>query len=125
MGRGIIEITGLDDFYDLIRDLDDETRKEVSEVIEDHLNQVAITAETLVPVDSGLLKGSIETDMSKSGLSGVVKTNARSAPHGHLVHFGTARMAGRPFLYQAAERHERQFETELEKMMDQIVQRKA
>lgn len=78
----------------------------VAESIKDHAEKVLETAKELVPVDQGLLRDTLQVKISKDGLHAVVKTDGKRAPHGHLVHFGTVKMKGRPFLYQAGERHE-------------------
>lgn len=58
------------------------------------------------PVDSGLLQSSIYLAF-KDGRSNAmqivysVSWNSRTAPHGHLIEFGTYKMAAKPFLRPA------------------------
>ncbi len=62
---------------------------------------------------SGLLRDSIVGVVNSSGKSGVVMVPeaAMTDPYyGHMVHFGTTKMVGRPFLYQASERHSSEFQ---------------
>jgi HK97 gp10 family phage protein len=64
------------------------------------------------PVDSGLLQGSIylafkEDRSSAAQVVYSVSWNSKTAPHGHLVEFGTYKMPAKPFLrpaYDAAPR---------------------
>ncbi|NLX17625.1 MAG: hypothetical protein GXY45_11765 [Ramlibacter sp.] len=62
-----------------------------------------------VPRDSGLLADSIymvhSEDNSTPGMRETyhVSWNKKKAPHGHLLEFGTSRMAARPFLRPAYE----------------------
>lgn len=63
-------------------------------------------AKLLAPRDSGLLASSIYLARKdgKSNESRVVYSvtwNGRKAPHGHLVEFGTVKMAAKPFLRPA------------------------
>jgi HK97 gp10 family phage protein len=59
-----------------------------------------------VPVSSGKLRAAIyqafSQDNSKDGTATYhISWNARRAPHGHLIEFGTVKMAARPFLRPA------------------------
>lgn len=62
-----------------------------------------------VPVKSGRLRSAIyraySEDNSKPGEKAMyhVSWNARKAPHGHLIEFGTARAAAKPFIRPAYE----------------------
>lgn len=65
-------------------------------------------ARTRCPVKTGLLKSAIyrvhSVSESRPGRDVYhVSWNASKAPHGHLIEFGTSRMAARPFLRPAYE----------------------
>lgn len=68
-------------------------------------------ARTRVPVKTGLLQSHIYRAYSPERSSDTSKTyriswNRRLAPHGHLIEFGTSRMAARPFIRPAFDRVE-------------------
>lgn len=63
---------------------------------------VAQRARSLVPVDTGTLKSSIETSRTVSGLSGSVGV-ASEGFYWPFVEFGTQFVAARPFFRPAAE----------------------
>lgn len=56
-----------------LRDLPDETRKHVSAAIERSVNEGVKVARTLVPEDTGELKGWIHGKFSEDGMSGSVE----------------------------------------------------
>lgn len=58
------------------------------------------------PVDTGLLQDSIYLAFKDDRSNGMqivysVSWNSRTAPHGHLIEFGTYKMAAKPFLRPA------------------------
>lgn len=88
----------------------EKTREKVSvEVIKPAMTEYAArieaTAKELVPVRTGLLRDSIHTTISEAGHFAKVRTNAKTAPHGFLVHFGSVKSEGTPFLHQARDAH--------------------
>ncbi|MBE5778512.1 MAG: hypothetical protein E7331_04180 [Clostridiales bacterium] len=58
--------------------------------------EVQALSQSLCPVESGTLRGSIAAE--SGGLSGSVSAGSS---HGAYVELGTAKMAARPFLYPA------------------------
>ena len=68
------------------------------------------TAKEETPVDTGRLRNSEAAEFSDSGFTGRVGTNLDYAPH---VHFGTRYMAGRPFLFSAAEQWRDRFHRDM------------
>lgn len=77
--------------------------RQAGDAVQAHADKVAARARELVPVKSGLLQSTIHVQRGKNPLKAIVKTDHGKAPHDFLVHFGTAHMEGRPFLYQANE----------------------
>ena len=75
----------------------------VGKTVRAHAEKVANRARDLVPKKTGLLRSTIQVKPAKDPLKAVVKTDHGKAPHDFLVHFGTVKMEGRPFLYQANE----------------------
>jgi len=62
-------------------------------------------AKQIVPVDTGNLKGSIESRVIRNSdgeVVGVVGSNVRYAP---FIEFGTSKMSAQPFLRPAVERN--------------------
>lgn len=86
---------------------EDANNKYVAEKVRDKVQQHAVNvaelAKSLAPVKSGLLQSTIHVQTSKNPLKAIVKTDHGKAPHDFLVHFGTVKTEGRPFLYQANE----------------------
>lgn len=70
-------------------------------------------AKTVVPVDTGNLKNSIQT-MMESDVSAVVGTPVHYAIY---VEFGTSRMAARPYLLPALERAKKPFVEAMKKIL--------
>jgi len=82
-------------------------------------------ARALVPVRTGLLRSAIFASQGKpekwpKGPSVIVGVNAKKAPHGHLIEFGTARAPAHPFLRPAV----RAVRPMTARIMAEIVQRK-
>lgn len=76
----------------------------MAKVVQETTEDVASEARRLAPVDTGKLRGSIET--RTGGLDGEVVTDA---PYAGYVEFGTSRAPAKPFLTPAAEIHRRRF----------------
>ena|ERR1051326_525959 len=66
-------------------------------------------AKTLAPVDTGMLRNSIQTDI-EGPLKATVGTNVEYAAY---QEFGTRHQKGTPFLTPAADAEEKRFESEL------------
>lgn len=83
----------------------EEVRLKAAEAIEEHCQKVAETARELCPVGpTGNLKAGIVVDHAQGSYFGRVRS---TAPHSHLIAFGTARgVKPNNFLYKAADRHE-------------------
>jgi HK97 gp10 family phage protein len=64
---------------------------------------VAQRARSLVPVDTGTLKASIDTSRTVSGLTGRVGLSGNDAFYWRFVEYGTVKMPARPFFRTAAE----------------------
>jgi HK97 gp10 family phage protein len=82
---------------------------ELREAVADTADKVLDAARSRVPVKSGLLAASLHITINKSGFTAKVKTDEGTAPHGHLIHFGTVKMIGNAFLYHANEQYKDQF----------------
>lgn len=63
--------------------------------------RVEATAKSLVPVETGLLWGSITADVT--GLTAEIGTDV---PYAGFVEYGTSRMAPQPYMGPAGDRHE-------------------
>jgi len=75
-------------------------RNQINEATSQTAMAVQAGAKARAPVRTGLLRRSIKRSMDKR--RGAAKVRA-TAPHAHLVEFGTVRMSARPFLLPAAE----------------------
>lgn len=83
-------------------------RAGLSQAIDEGVNDTAVqihdTARSLVPVDTGALRTSIE--VFGAGGSGERTVEAgQSLDYAPFVEYGTARQAAQPFMTPAAERH--------------------
>lgn len=80
-----------------------------------------------VPRRTGLLAGSIymvhSEDNSTPGARETyhVSWNKKKAPHGHLLEFGTSRMAAKPFLRPAYEAAKGRAEAEMKRVLQEAV----
>lgn len=71
----------------------------VGEIVEDTLFEIEATAKDLVPVDTGTLKNSIQTE-PETRASGVVYT---PVDYSIFVEYGTVKMGAQPYMTPAAE----------------------
>jgi len=69
-------------------------------------------AKTLAPVDTGMLRNSIQTDI-EGPLKATVGTNVEYGPY---QEFGTRHQKGKAFLTPAADAEEKKFQSELEEI---------
>lgn len=72
-----------------IKKYDEDTQKRIHEGIKASVNSIADKARRRVHSVSGRLVRSIKTDFNTAQSAGYVKTDAKIAPHAHLVEFGT------------------------------------
>lgn len=70
---------------------------------------VSLLAQSLVRVDTGLLKSSIGSTRTVSGLVGNVGITNRAAFYWRFVEFGTVKVPARPFFRPAAEQERSTF----------------
>ena len=89
-------------------------RPKASQIVRKTAADVEARAKSIVPVDTGNLKNSIQTEM-ESDLTAVVGTNVEYAPY---VEYGTYKMAARPYLGPAAEAVRPGFEAAMKALFD-------
>lgn len=77
-------------------------------------------AKTLAPVRTGNLRNSIGTDSSGSNAYVTRRTIGPTANYGLFVELGTSRMAPRPFMKPALDRHEGPFNAALDQLLEKI-----
>lgn len=97
----LVELIG--DFGEWIEKAKEKVHEAVKEATSSTIEEVVRAAKELAPVDTGKLKDSIKGSVSAGGHFGTVKVSSKTVPYSWLVHFGTVKMPGRPFLYQAKE----------------------
>lgn len=79
-------------------------------------------AQTLAPVDTGNLKGSITTDVAPGDLVGVVEATADYAAYvefGHRTHSGT-QVPPQPFMRPAQDRNTEPFMQALAQLVEEV-----
>lgn len=87
---------------------------QASQVVRKTALDIEAGAKQLVPVDTGLLKNSIQTTM-ESELTGVVFTNTEYAV---FVEYGTSRMSAQPYMTPAAESQRQPFIRAIQTILD-------
>ena len=109
----LVELIG--DLGEWVEKAKEKVHEALTESVKTQVEAVVETAKELCPVDTGNLRDSIEGSISAGGHYGIVKVPTKEAYYGFMVHFGTEKMAGRPFLYQASERHSSEFQENIKK----------
>jgi HK97 gp10 family phage protein len=106
-------VEGVDDLNSLSVDLGRAGQvagEKASLVVRKTLLAIEGDAKAFAPVDTGMLRNSIGTDMDGDGLGGEA---GPSASYGAFVEFGTSRNAPQAFMGPAFDRHSGQFEKAL------------
>ena len=75
-------------------------------------------AKIAAPVDTGALRNSISYELRDDGLTAEVGPTVHYAP---FLEYGTSRMAPRPYLGPAADRHVPRFEKAIESLADRVI----
>lgn len=74
-------------------------------------------AKNMVPVDTGALKNSINTEFEKGGLTAIVAPHMEYAA---FVEYGTRRMSAQPYMTPAAEAVRPSFIAAMKQMLEEI-----
>lgn len=106
----IVEIDGIDNVRDLAATLERSAQRagaDGAKVVRRCAAQVETFAKALAPVDTGLLRNSISTDMVNDGrFASVTAEIGPTANHGSFVELGTSRQAPQPYMFPAGDRVE-------------------
>jgi len=94
-----IKVKNIDEVKKFLKSRPDETKKELGKVVKKTALLIKTEAKRKVPVDTGLLKTSIQA--KTNNLESEVSANTRYAIY---VHEGTRRMSGRPFMTNAVKK---------------------
>ena len=86
--------------------------KALSQLLRKTAFKIEARAKQLAPVDTGLLRNSIQTDI-KGPLKATVGTNVEYAPY---QEFGTRHQKGKPFLTPAADEAKKEFEKDVKNL---------
>lgn len=97
-----VRIDGIDRTIQAFRRAPDVARLHASGAVTVTSFAIAQRARAAAPVDSGLLKSSIESTKAGKGLSSRVTVDG-AAYYWRFIEFGTRRMAARPFIRPSAE----------------------
>lgn len=109
MAKVRVTLEGFEKTMKALQSAPDVARTHASNAIAASTFAVAQRARSLVPVDTGELKRSIESSRpTAKGLTGRVGVSG-SAHYWRFVEFGTRYMAARPFFRPAAEMERREF----------------
>ncbi len=83
--------------------------------------EIEKTAKAFAPVDTGMLRSSIGTDLRGDGRSGLMEAViGPTAEYGAHVEFGTARQAPQAYMGPALDRHSSDFERALGQVTDDL-----
>lgn len=82
------------------------------------LDNIVSTAQSIVPVESGELKGSISRSEVTKGFGSVTGEAGPTARHGRFVEWGTSVMPPSAFMGPALDRHSHELEEELGELGD-------
>lgn len=113
MGNRIrLRITGLSELRHAVKAYGEQLVASAVDAVKDAVEDTVIKARYLAPVKSGTLRDSIKGGVSTDGYS-VRGTVRATAPHAHLIEFGTQRIAKKPFLVPPAVQNRRRLNSAL------------
>jgi HK97 gp10 family phage protein len=99
--------------FDKLPQLQGQLRQRASAAVRKAAYDIEAHAKTVVPVDTGNLKNSIQTSV-EGDLTAIVGTHVEYAPY---VEYGTRRMAAKPYLGPAAEAVRPGFEAAMKSLL--------
>ncbi len=117
MNEGV-EIVG-DSFDKWIEEAKKRVHECTADAVAEQLEAVAETARELCPTNTGNMRDAIYIKHSEGSQYGSVRVDSTKAWYARLVHFGTAKMPGRPWMYEAAEQHETEFKERIAKKIEE------
>lgn len=95
------KVQGLDRLRRKLAVMPREAKAEIRRALTISAEEMASTARTLAPVDTGALKASIETTEGRHELEVVVRAGGGAAGLAHIVEYGHGNAAPRPFFWPA------------------------
>lgn len=101
-----IELKGLNSALDRVKLLVPRIRQRVGDTVAETLLLIETDAKLLSPVDTGLNRAQIHSELAPNRLSGTVEAGTSYAV---FLEFGTRYMAPRPFLFPAYEKNRAAF----------------
>lgn len=111
MGRSGIKIEGLEALADgLAKRID---RQDIRKAVSYHTAEMQLTAQMVVPVDTGTLKRSIKSQLIDGGMTGEVEPHTDYAAY---VEYGTRFQEAQPYMQPAFMQQSARFKADLEKM---------
>jgi HK97 gp10 family phage protein len=87
--------------------------------VAEQADRAATDAESMVPVDSGALAGTIRTEQSEMSASVVAGDDSIDYPG--YVEFGTSRTPAQPFMRPAADRQGNEAESKMSQVRDRAI----
>ena len=90
-------------------------RPRASEIVRKTAADIEARAKTTVPVDTGNLKNSIQTEMEPDSTEAIVGTAVNYSVY---VEYGTRRMAAKPYMTPAAEAARPAFEAAMKTLIE-------
>ncbi|MCF4152616.1 HK97 gp10 family phage protein [Dethiosulfovibrio sp. F2B] len=116
-----LQVSGTEELIRDLRKAGIEVREEAGDVLKEQAEAIKEDAKGRVPVDTGVLKQSIRSFVSKKRLSATVsaggKVSGGDPYYAGFVEFGTKNSSPHPFLFPAARAHETETEEKLVETM--------
>lgn len=104
--------------YNRLNDLASELHAEASRVVRKTARDIEEGAKSIVPVDTGNLKNSIQVKEQEDDLNATIGIHEGShVEYAAYVEYGTHRMAAQPYLTPAAERARPSFNEAMERLL--------
>ena len=124
-----VRVEGMEEILRDLRKAQADVQQEAREVLKDQAKVIRDDARSRCPEDTGTLKKSVRSSVSRKGLNASVsaggKVQGKDAYYAQFVEFGTKHSPAQPFLYPAGRAHEKETEEMLVKVLTDAVRKGA
>jgi HK97 gp10 family phage protein len=107
-----LRLTGFDELRHAVKAYGKHVVSDAVDAVSDAVEDTVAMARYQAPFKSGKLRDSISGTVRTDGYS-ITGTARATAPHAHLIEFGTARITKKPFLVPAAVRNRKRLNQDL------------
>ena len=124
-----VQVSGTEEILRDLRKAQADVQDEAREVLKGQAKVIRDDARGRCPSDTGTLKRSVRSSVSRKKLSASVsaggKVRGKDAYYAQFVEFGTKNSPAQPFLYPAGRAHEKETEERLVKVLTDAVRKGA